>query len=67
MYIYNNEKKRGSYNCENDWAWIFIGIWAFYGISYLLPKNIKNISYNILDLISKGIFAILIGINSENK
>jgi len=67
LYIYNNEKKRGSYNCENDWAWIFIGIWAFYGISYLLPKNIKNISYNILDLISKGIFAILIGINSENK
>ena len=39
---------------------IFAGIWGVYGISYLLPIRQKNISYNILDLISKAGFGVFI-------
>lgn len=39
---------------------IFILVWSFYGIVYLLPNQPKNISYNILDIISKVGFGLLI-------
>tara|TARA_R110001592_G_scaffold18816_14_gene77827 strand:+ start:26345 stop:27094 length:750 start_codon:yes stop_codon:yes gene_type:complete len=40
--------------------YIFAVIWGIYGISYLLPTREKNISYNILDLISKAGFGVFI-------
>ena len=39
---------------------IFLTIWGLYGVSYLLPLRQKNISYNILDLISKAGFGVFI-------
>lgn len=39
----------------------FIVVWTLYGITYLLHhKNIRNLSYNLLDIISKGVFSILL-------
>ena len=40
--------------------YVFAAIWGIYGISYLLPTREKNISYNILDLISKAGFGVFI-------
>lgn len=40
--------------------YIFAAIWGIYGISYLFPTREKNISYNILDLISKAGFGVFI-------
>lgn len=39
---------------------IFIIVWSLYGIVYLLPNQPKNISYNILDIIAKVGFGLLI-------
>lgn len=39
---------------------VFMIVWALYGIVYFLPNNSKNISYNILDVIAKVGFGLLI-------
>lgn len=39
---------------------IFAGIWSLYGLSLLLPYTWKNISYNILDILSKNFFGIFL-------
>ena len=39
---------------------IFSIIWTFYGLAYYLDEEKKNISYNILDVISKAIFGIVL-------
>lgn len=39
---------------------IFLIVWSLYGIVYFLPNNSKNISYNILDVIAKVGFGLLI-------
>jgi len=39
---------------------IFIMVWSLYGIVYFLPNIPKNISYNILDVIAKVGFGLLI-------
>lgn len=41
--------------------WYFSGIWAIYGIAAMLPYNIKNSLYNILDLFAKNFFGIYLG------
>jgi bacteriorhodopsin len=36
---------------------LFLVVWSLYGITYLLPStNTRNISYNVLDIVSKGVF-----------
>jgi hypothetical protein len=40
--------------------WYFSGIWAIYGIAAMLPYNIKNSLYNILDLFAKNFFGIFL-------
>lgn len=40
--------------------YIFAIIWSLYGLSYLLPTKAKNISYNMLDLVSKAGFGVFI-------
>lgn len=42
--------------------WIFTGIWSLYGFSALAPYISKNISYNILDLISKNFMEIYLSV-----
>jgi bacteriorhodopsin len=39
---------------------IFIIVWSLYGVVYFLPNISKNISYNILDIIAKVGFGLLI-------
>jgi bacteriorhodopsin len=39
---------------------IFIIVWSMYGIVYFLPNKPKNISYNVLDVIAKVGFGMLI-------
>ena len=43
------------------WA-SFVIIWSCYGISELFPYRIKNICYNILDIISKNFFGFFLAI-----
>ena len=38
----------------------FFICWSFYGIVAVLPYNIKNVCYNILDLFSKNFFGIFL-------
>lgn len=46
---------------KNKWIFtIFIGVWSLYGIVYFLPNTSKNMSYNILDVIAKVGFGLLI-------
>jgi bacteriorhodopsin len=39
---------------------LFALIWSFYGIAYLLDEETKNIMYNVLDVISKAIFGVVL-------
>jgi hypothetical protein len=41
--------------------WVFSGIWSLYGFSALLPYYEKNISYNVLDIVSKNFFELFLG------
>ncbi len=43
--------------------WIFTGIWSLYGIAFMLPTLHKNLSYNMLDIISKVGFGLLVWIS----
>jgi hypothetical protein len=40
--------------------WYFFFFWSIYGIAALLPYNIKNAIYNILDLFAKNFFGIFL-------
>ena len=39
---------------------IFAVIWTGYGIAYMLEEEEKNIAYNILDIISKALFGVVL-------
>lgn len=40
---------------------IFTTLWGLYGITHIIPsKSLKNMSYNILDMITKGMFGLYI-------
>jgi hypothetical protein len=39
---------------------IFGIIWSGYGIAYLLDEEEKNIAYNMLDVISKALFGVIL-------
>ena len=39
---------------------VFTAVWLIYGFSYWLPVMAKNISYNILDMVSKSAFGIFL-------
>jgi hypothetical protein len=40
--------------------WYFFFFWSIYGIAALLPYNVKNAIYNILDLFAKNFFGIFL-------
>lgn len=37
---------------------IFIFLWSSYGIAYLQDEEVKNLSYNVLDVFSKALFGV---------
>lgn len=45
-------------NDENIWVLcVFIGVWSMYGLLYMLDSaNMRNLSYNILDIVAKAGF-----------
>jgi len=38
----------------------FFFFWSLYGVAALLPYNVKNMSYNVLDLFSKNFFGVFL-------
>ena len=50
----------GDYEKNRHIFGIFAAIWSLYGIIYFLPNTPKNISYNILDIIAKVGFGLLV-------
>ena len=49
--------------------WAMFGIWALYGVAFLCPPVIKNVSYTILDIFAKNFFGLYLGfvvLNSLN-
>ena len=40
--------------------WYFFFFWSIYGIAALLPYNLKNAFYNILDLFAKNFFGVFL-------
>ncbi len=40
--------------------WYTVIIWTLYGFVYFLPFTVKNVAYNILDLLAKSIFGLLL-------
>lgn len=56
--IYNNFAK--DFKTGRNTFIIFFGLWTIYGIASFFPYNLKNISYNILDLFAKNFFGIFL-------
>ena len=52
---------------NNNLYYAFTTLWTLYGINHLVPDlEIKNISFNVMDLITKGFFALYIFKHSIN-
>jgi bacteriorhodopsin len=45
----------------------FVCVWGLYGIAALMPYNIKNASYNILDLFAKNFFGLFLAYTIYTK
>lgn len=57
--IYDNYAK---HTTMGIWLFgLFSAIWSLYGFAALMPYYIKNISYNLLDTISKNFFEVFLG------
>ena len=37
-----------------------VSVWSMYGIAAMMPANIKNVSYNLLDIVSKNFYGLYI-------
>ena len=59
MIIYDKVAKYSSFTGKLLY-WIFFAIWSLYGASALAPYYWKNIGYNILDLIAKNFFGLVL-------
>tara|TARA_Y100000996_G_scaffold414369_1_gene405037 strand:- start:973 stop:1671 length:699 start_codon:yes stop_codon:yes gene_type:complete len=48
-----------------------LGVWGLYGVAAMAPPNLKNISYNLLDIVSKNFYGLyiyykILQVHSEN-
>ena len=50
-------------NDGNEWSHVFFVLWALYPMAFW-SKNYKHLSYNVLDLLTKGVFGIVLGIST---
>ena len=61
----------GKYASKTKYGTIFLsimfGIWAFYGVAFMFPRNMKNIIYNILDLFAKNFYGVFLYIIIKKK
>ena len=65
MFYMIKQKIRNTPNKKNENVnaiyYTFAGLWTFYGINHIIPNfELNNMIYNILDLLTKGIFALYI-------
>ena len=37
-----------------------VSIWSMYGVAAMMPANLKNVSYNLLDIVSKNFYGLYI-------
>ena len=56
--IYENFAKYT--NLGTTMFWYFIIVWGLYGVAACLSYNLKNVSYNILDLFAKNFFGLFL-------
>ena len=63
--IYENYAKYSEKTRKIFWA--MFGIWALYGVAFLCPPVIKNVSYTILDIFAKNFFGIFLYYIIANK
>jgi bacteriorhodopsin len=57
MYMYKHLIPKGS----SIAVFVIFGvIWSGYGIAYMLDEEEKNIAYNVLDIISKAVFGVVL-------
>jgi bacteriorhodopsin len=57
VYMFNTIVPKGS-----SWTvfFIFAAIWSGYGVAYMMDEEVKNISYNVLDVMSKAVFGVVL-------
>ena len=59
LYFYYIYDKYAKYTSTGTVMWsLFVCIWSFYGVASIQSYTVKNICYNILDIISKNFFGI---------
>lgn len=65
-YKYLVSTKNGN-NVKNQMLFaVFFILWSFYGIFYLTKDSVKNVGYNIIDLLSKCFVGIYLWSYSSN-
>jgi bacteriorhodopsin len=47
--------------------WIMFGLWSMYGMAFLAPPVVKNISYTVLDVFAKNFFGLFLTYNIYQK
>jgi len=40
--------------------YIFAILWSLYGVAYMLDEETKNLMYNVLDVLSKAVFGVIL-------
>ncbi len=54
--IYNNYAK--TTKLGKKLFTFMVSVWSLYGVSAVMPSNIKNISYNLLDIVAKNFYGL---------
>ena len=61
LFNLNNKRNKDDPNKKlPKYPWFFILIWVLYGLAFLAPA--RDLFYNILDLIAKGVFAFCVAV-----
>jgi hypothetical protein len=56
--IYKEFIQKSNHFINKVMFYLFVVVWLFYGIAYLFESKTKNITFNLLDLISKAFVGI---------
>jgi bacteriorhodopsin len=60
-------KSTGVAQAESQAAfWYTVVIWTMYGFAYFMPFYVRNVIYNILDMLAKSVFGLLLATNVFN-
>lgn len=59
-YAKSSEKTRNIF-------WAMFGIWALYGVAFLMPPVAKNLGYTALDIFAKNFFGLFLSYTIQQK